>query len=422
MDFQDAFRRGLGRAVLFLLTHDAQPYQETILHGCTTFIGYDAQAEPSRASYLFDIIQATDEPEWYAPRISDMLLSGEEIDAPWQIYELAGLLAKQGDALARQALYTAFARDAARHEVSNADVLIQLDGLEGYLFVVRQLLKNPLPDDDRWWESSFLDKLEEILGKEEAQAGLERACAADAELAAHVACIRQEEEQRAKERTKRLPFIVPKYAELRAMIAEDSKQVSRVRLARWGEHADAELLERLAHDTLQESDETRLVKYLHLFQCRHFPLALDRLLVLARDPNQAVASAARQALSPIADPRVRTLALELIAREADEPWEAVDLLASNYWPGDARLIEPLIAREQSEYEFHRLGISVREWFEANPVSEAAALLLILYERGLCVVCRGSVIDLLLSLGPLPARIVEECRYDADLETRTLVVT
>lgn len=422
MDFQDSFRRGLGRAVLFLQSHNAKPYREAILHGCANFIGYDAQTEPSRGQYLFDIIQATGEGDYYALRIREMLMSGEELDAPWQIVEVAGLMAQDGDEQARQALYAAFARDAARQDVSNGDVLIKLDGLDGYLFVVRQLLQNPLPDEERWWGSSFLGDLEEKLGKEAAHAGLERACATDSGLAAHVARIRQEEEQKAANRAKRAPFVVPEYDELRALIVGGSKLAYPIRLARWGERADSELAERLAHDLLSETDAMRLIKYLYLFRRRRFPLAPDRLLALAGDSDTSVASAARQALAPIADPRVRAMALELIAAASPESWEAVDLLASNYRPSDARLIEPLVARGQAEYEFHRLGISVREWFERNPTPDAAALLLMLYEKGLCVTCRGSVIDLLLSLGPLPEWMVDECRYDADPETRKLVAS
>lgn len=421
MDFQDSFRRGLGRAVLFLQSHNAKPYREAILHGCSNFIGYDAQAEPSRAPYLFDIIQATGELEWYAPRIREMLTSGEEMDAPWQVFELAGLMAQDGDEQARQALYAAFTRDAARQDVSNGDVLIKLDGLDGYLFVVRQLLKNPLPEDDRWWEGVFLDKLEEKLGKEDARAGLERACAADPELAAHVARIRQEEEQNAANRAKRAPFVVPEYDELRALIVGGSKLAYPIRLARWGEHADSELMERLAHDTLEETDEMRLVKYLHLFRRRRFPLAPDRLLLLARDADKVISSPARRAVSKVTDPRVRELALSLVAQH-DRPWEAVELLVGNYEDGDYARLEPLIVNTDDAEELHSLGYSVSDVFDAHSAPEAAAVLTMLYERNPCLLCRHRTVKRLLSLGPLPEWMVDECRYDADPETRRLVAS
>ena len=169
---------------------------------------------------------------------------------------------------------------------------------------------------------------------------------------------------------------------------------------------------------LAETDRVPLLKRLHLFRERPFPLPLDRLLDLARARDEDVAEAARWALGNLTDPRIRALALELWEAE-EAPLTVTHLLRNNFAPGDYARVERLVNRDMPADEFHHLAMIVRRLIEANPAPEAMPTLLALYERGRCTICRCSAVERLLSFGPLPPWMLAEGRWDADSETRAL---
>ncbi|MCC7372998.1 MAG: hypothetical protein IT306_31585 [Chloroflexi bacterium] len=61
---------------------------------------------------------------------------------------------------------------------------------------------------------------------------------------------------------------------------------------------------------------------------------------------------------------------------------------------------------------HWLGMSVRDVFGANRTPAAAPLLLAIYERGPCSMCRHGVVEILHTLGGAPAWLLQECLLDA----------
>lgn len=61
--FEHALKRGLGRAVLWLQTHDATPYRDIILHACLYNQAHDPQCEGNRAAYMLDVTVGTGEAE-----------------------------------------------------------------------------------------------------------------------------------------------------------------------------------------------------------------------------------------------------------------------------------------------------------------------------------------------------------------------
>ena len=64
--FLDKLACGFGRVVLFLHENDAVPFREAILDSCLHHRTFDQQTESYRTDYLFDIMRATGEPEFYA--------------------------------------------------------------------------------------------------------------------------------------------------------------------------------------------------------------------------------------------------------------------------------------------------------------------------------------------------------------------
>jgi hypothetical protein len=179
-------------------------------------------------------------------------------------------------------------------------------------------------------------------------------------------------------------------------------------------------MRKAAADLLAEENEHRLNRYLRLFGKRAFPLQIDRLLALVRHPSNDVMIAATYALSNVADPRVRALALEIIADDSlldRRKSGGVDLLLSNYQPGDEVLLTRLLETPRGDYEYHSIGYRVLGLFDAHPTPSFAPALLAFYEHGPCTNCRRKVVKRLHQLAKLPNWMLAECQYDASLYLR-----
>ena len=418
-EFQGWLQRGLGRAVLFLQQHDAVPYRNMILNACVHNLAYDPQVEGNRARFLYDVIQATGEIEVYATCTRDTLATTDDRDSQWQLYDLSVLLAKNGDQEARRVIYQTFARHVAMQNYAGADAPIELDGLEGFLFVVHQTALYPLSEEDQWLEETYVDTLEEHLGKDTSQAALDEAAANDPVLAAFLTRVRERQETQAEARKQRPRFVVPDAAKIQTSLSRSPRSRSRYLFKRWGRDAEEATLRVLAQDVPGEDKPETLLNWLALFYWRAYPFAPDVLLRYARSTTPDIADAACAALAHISAPSVRALALDLLTA-SDRPWDGATLIAKNFLNGDYQCLETVVARQQSADELHWLGRAALRCFKAHPSPHAVSLLTLLYEKDPCSFCRNTAIDHLLSLGPLPDWMVAECRYDADRETRKLV--
>lgn len=423
-EFEAAVKRGLGRAVLWLRHGKVVPDRDFLLYACIHNLAYDRQSEDNRALYMFDMIQATSEPEFYTRAVQNTLAAwdGDEEDnedpvSVYQMFDLLGLLAKQGDSSARQSLYSFFEKHA-QFDAVREEVLVEIDGLDGYLFVIRQWLKYPQPEeDDQRFDYLLLDTVEKRFGTEHVQAFLEQT-SQDNALRAYLTEVREKHtawKTRLKSRPKRH---WPDYAEIQQLISDTKKRCGPTVWARYGEHLSAADAEQMAQDLLAETDPRRLKCRLLLFKRRPFPLSHEPLLTMAQSTDREVASAARAALGQIAHPAVRILALELMDTDK-RPDELIEMLTLNFQAGDEKAIEHVLSKPWDANELHWLTLDVRNLAAANPQPALAGALMRLYEEGCCTMCRYGVIELLEKLDPLPPYILEEGHFDAYDGTREL---
>jgi hypothetical protein len=415
-EFESALAKGLGRPLLYLKNHDARPYRAAVLHACTHDLRDDRQCEDGRAPYLFELIQMTREPDFYRENILSALLAPAEDEDVSQMLAIIRRFAQQGNAIARQAVYSAIIRDAAENDFSDADGLIHLDGIDGLLFVVARYLTAE-PEEDDWKPAWWVELLEERNGKDAAKQELEQASFALPEFALWLNNVRQSCQERQEQRQNRPRQPRRDYAALQASIA--TGKISRVTLWRWGRDASEEELKQVAADLLTEQDRDRLRAYLHIFWKRAFPGDHHSLMELARSGEEKFAGAAMQALTHIQHPDVRAFAHELMQQPQ---WYgmAVEMLSQNYQGGDYRLIESLLEQKLDSHDYHSLGIGVRHFTDAHPTIEAERALLLLYENGPCSICRSGCVDRLVTLNMLPEWTREECRYDAYAAIRETV--
>jgi len=154
-DFDRLVNLGLGRAVLRLLDQSAELYREGILDACLHNKAYDPQIEGSRADYMMDLIRNTGDLSLYADAVLVALAEEAGESDTWQRFRIARLLAQEGNQRARQAMRTSF--DACPDAMLNtfAEEFIELDGIEGLLYVVNRRGAKLRQSAERW-EDEYL--------------------------------------------------------------------------------------------------------------------------------------------------------------------------------------------------------------------------------------------------------------------------
>ncbi len=427
-EFEAAARRGLGRAVLWLQRGEVIPNRDFLLHACTHNLTFYFQSAEDRARYMFDIIQATSEPEFYSQFVRQSLDEISDDEDDWweedersigQMFGLLGLLAKNGDYSVRKSLYSFFEKHSAGSDYSRAEVIVNIDGLDGYLVIVHQWILHPRKQEDHWTEAWLLEQVEERFGLEIVQSFLEQAAEAEPAIGMYLTEVREKQTAWHKRQGSKSRRDRPGYAELRRRIFNSEASKGRMPWDRWGATVSEDDAEKLAAELLAETNSVRLERYLRLFQRRPFPFDYTPLLALARSGDQQVVTAARAALARIEHSSIHDLALELM--ETDErPWELIELLARNFREGDEKAIERILEEPWGAKKTERIGLELRKVVEENITVALAPALLLFYERGYCTMCRHGTIELLDELGQLPPCIVEEGQYDADDSIREYV--
>lgn len=438
INFEHVLRAGLGRAVLYLRQHDPAPHRQTILNACLHNVALDRQLEGTRVEYLLDILDATHEVEFYQTQVLNALEKLTEVTDEYDIdllYALAMTFAQRGDVQARTAIYRKFDTMPGLGGFTGANAIIDLDGLNGFLYAAKRLREELLTHGDEFVVGEniyFLDEpfakvlkartwkvqVKQLYGQEPHVGWYIRGIVAETETPTTVAGPK--------------PFDLASfpYEGIKSLIDHSNpKNSERWRLWSWGKQASTDDILRAATDLLAETDPQQLLLYVDIFRKRAFPLEPIKLVELAKnghDPLMLRGPGANQtdhlalwainALENVAHPDVRACALDSI-RTGYLVARMVGLLKSNFVDGDWAIIQKLTDRDSDPDEYHTLGFNVWELFDRHPVQAAVGSLLNLYKKGLCSLCRCRAVERLHALGAIPAWMREECLYDANLELR-----
>lgn len=441
-EFERILRLGLGRAVLHLQNHDSTPYRDVILDACLHNKALDRQVEGSRAQYMLDVVQQTSEPRFYMEKVFEALLNLHASTEDFvdfdvhQLFDFAQILASQGDTRARQVIFEAFAKNLTPNDPPGADSIADLDGIKGFLFVLKSLERFPIAD------ISFAElrvilmySLEKPLGAETVKTALDEAAQHDEWIATCMGIIsngRRHSRLSESEREKRFKF---SYTQLRKEIIDpqNTQRKSAHRWRHWGQFASERDIRRAAVDLLAvpENETEQILAYLAVFGRRRFPLAIDRIIGWARQLHDRelyyedsvladrIPIWAFGVLGNIQHPQVRALALDLI-ENTPFAGQAVDLLELNYQADDWRLLERITARDLDPNEYWHLGYNVGDVFEMYPFQEAVPALLNIYERVPSSTNRHRFVERLHWLGALPDWMIEECKFDSNLDLREAI--
>ncbi len=412
-EFNQWLHKGLGRAVMYLRTHDPKPYREAVLYVCTHEWIYDS-CEESREKYLLELMRCIGDDEFFRSGLLDALTSKPKDPDKFdlgQTIEIARSFAEKGDKDMKQAMYDAVARAGFEVAGSCYTDLISLDGLNA-LLIAAEHFPPGIKDDDLWQVNVLIAAMEDRDGVDAANEAIKKAEADSPRLAQMLvksrAYMSQFEHWGDRAR--------PDYSALRRMIAEKPKALNYYG---WGKNASEEELQAAAVDLLAEEDEARLLCYLVIFRFRRFPGPVARLLELAQSKNIRIARPSVAVLAQVATPEIRNLALHFLDTPGKQG-DGAELLISNFQLGDFQLIEAGLRKPMAADELHHFELGVRHLVEAHFLPAAEGSLLLLYQNAPCSLCRGGIVKNLIALDRLPEWMREECLYDAAGEIRKLV--
>lgn len=409
-EFAAWLRRGLGRpAVRWQDNTPTAAEHEALLHACTHELRYDVQCENGRAGYLWTLIGLSGDPGRYRDHLVRALARPEAGPRPLDrilAFELLCRFAGTGDHAARGALRAFFDAGDPGTLVECDEALIGLDGIDALVLVAERFADTYAAEP---WRISGL--VEALCARDGRDAGMRAIVTAET---AHPSVARLIARWRARQDDVAEPVVQSverSYAGLKARL-DDIRVVPRG----WIDAARDTDLEAVARELMTETDAERLGKYLGIFHWRTFPGPPRRLIDLTRADDRWLARRAWRALSRVRAPEVRALALQLIA-EGEWPREGIRLLASNYQPGDLRLIHTRLAASPGKDVCHGVETGLLTLLDDGtaPVAEAVESLLWLYDNGPCSVCREDVVGHLAQLERVPGWMGREIAFDANPE-------
>src|SRR5207247_7353835 len=105
-EFNQWLQKGLGRAVVYLTTHDPGPYRDAVLYACTHDLTYDS-SERDREMYMRDLIRSAGNEEFLRKGLLEAITTKPEDPDKFdlgQTIESARNFAEKGEPEIRQAM------------------------------------------------------------------------------------------------------------------------------------------------------------------------------------------------------------------------------------------------------------------------------------------------------------------------------
>jgi hypothetical protein len=406
-EFAVALARGSGRAMT-LLAQAAEPekFKDELISACVSNLAYDSQCEHERSAYLAHLIEATGRrDEIFAALVSRLKASPQDGVDISQLFAVLARIAASGSDLEKSILRQAFHDFRSDDQLDSMEALIRLDGLTA-LLKYAELISVGLSEKG-WRIASLFEALEEHDGTASG-AILLKAGSEHSELGLLIA--HRASQQTPAESGTDAPY---DFSKIQFALLNGKRPPGA-----WLRKLTEQEWQLLAADLELQTDEARASIYLRLFAKRRFPGPAQQLVRWVNCSNSRVAWAAAGALGRIRDPLVRKLALERL--RCKDP-TGLRLLLSNYEPGDLDPIGSLLSEAVDDDEAHDLGFGILNIVGENnvPLAEKRAVLISLYERTPCSVCRGDAVSKLQSEGDVPLSIAQECRFDAHPPTARL---
>lgn len=416
--FRDAICKGLGRAILHLKQHAAEPYLQEVIYACTNNTAYDPQCEGDRSKFLIKAAALTGRLASVRAAILNSLSTSVESRSTSQLFGLAWTFAKKGDDQARQAIYEKFDRNDAAAPFVGASAIIELDGIEGLLHAARKvgqgILQGGCKRDDYMMVNAY-----GLVDEKAARAALASAAQSDPAIQTYLDAVESDERlSRARVRSdhrKRRSF-----ADLMAEANASENGVPSIPWGSWARTATAEDLRLLALEIQREKRAVYLLRYLLAFTLgkRQFPLGPERLIELTSSDNAHVAHRAFRALRYVTHAKVRRFFFDLLAlgKHVDN---VLSLLTKNFQSGDEQIINEWLDAHGnlSVDDLHGVGHDLLGVADENEVCDFGYAMRWIYEKTPCSLCRHHSVKVMAHRSGISDELLQECRHDCLDETR-----
>jgi hypothetical protein len=410
----DALRKGLGRVALWAKSGllDSQPLLDACLHD----LRFDIQCEDNRGEWLWSLIQATNNAAAFRQPLLNALQSASlEWDA-YQLCELAYHFAKSGDRDFRNQLYSFVERaPIADHPNIGMGQLVSLDKEEGLKFLLKHRGRKLLNEDWEWYDDSLIDQAIDVIGEQQVNTILSDT--SDAAIARFA--VKRKENLRQPEdpellRTRHVEKM--KAVSVREIFEAVHSDDRAYWLRGWGMQARDDELEQVFAALWTEQDWEVIVKLLRIFSGRSIPAFDTRLIELCRHPEYKVRFGASRVCEQNTHPAIRAFAWQELQEQALEI-PVVGLFIRNFETGDEQRLLELIRLPDDLNFRHWMLSDLVHVLEENQQADCRELALIAYFHNPCSYCRYHAAELLRDRQAAPQWLIDECRWDANEETR-----
>ncbi|WP_028455926.1 hypothetical protein [Chitinilyticum litopenaei] len=425
-------RRGHGRARRCLQQHGTAGLETQIVDACLRDTRHDRQCEASRAPWLAELLAEHPElisavrPQLLAQLANWPAAEPDDDDvapAPVQCVELAGELARAGDAvLADRLRAAAMACTLDWDWLTLHEEWVKLDGLPALIETVRRagarLIAHPEDQAEAW---PFLDSLQEDAGLDEtAGSALRQAAKHDAALAAWLAFCKSQDTPAADTAGDAEDYktrFLRKWP-VERIIAQARQHAENYPsfYARFGRHASADGLRQVLQALLDSDDDEACLRLLWVFRRTPLPELPEKLLGWLDKEHQEIRAATRVALGQLQHPEVARQALSRL-QATPQDYTLLPLFARNAAQLDSALLQLVLAALPIDDDdvAHDIASDLLE-LDAdthNAGVDHSASLHWIYEHSPCSICRGTAVERLHERQQLSHEQQAECRLDAD---------
>lgn len=403
--FTRALMTGHGRALIHVECHGVEGVRDEILDAALFPKVYDSQCNGYGESWLARLCGIAG--------LVDRVISETGGSAELRCSMLVQF-ARSGYPAALPALRAMCRYDAESNDLLAGCEIVELEGEEGYRFVVERAGEALSKHSEYWISDIFELVLDEKLGEGRALAILDRESPGNRHIAAY-----REAVVAYRARTALKPDLTPPPVdELIEQILASAKRIPRLPV--FGERASPGDRRKVASLDFAIMEPIPLQNFLCYFTRSGFPELQPEHLALLRHPEERVRWWAHSALSHHAEPPVRQAAYEALERREVEFF--VKLLCRS---GLAEDIESLLtaihapAVLSDRDETHAVVWALVHLVRENGNMGDLRLPVWIYEFSPCRSCRNKAVKVMAERSILPRWIARECLSDAYEDTREI---
>ena len=414
--FKSAIRRGTGETHLIMKKYPEVNFSAEIIKASLKNFSYDNQSEGNRAIYVFELIELSKQKEKIRQKILQGLLS--EMEDTWavdQLFELALLFAKEGDTESREVIYKRYAEKSIDgSEWLGENAILELDGLDGLLFIAERKGKIFKENPDEWEDSFLVDVFQEENPNIKVMEALKKAATKKKYTKSYLSVISENKFERLSGKSQKYNYDI---------VTEKIRTNKIVPLppARAKDLSESDIL-RIADDFKKSKLRITQEKYLRVFDRVKYPYDFNDILVQAKRPYSSrdrLVEYAVNSLRYFISSKIREFAIDKLSDNSKNPEIFTNLLIANYRNGDGKLLAEIVRNSKNVHRIHDLAWSYVEIYRAKKTKDCRLPLLALYDKLNCGIHRQSIVEILKNNNALPERIKKEIKFDSYLELREL---